>query len=62
MPNTIAISDPLFIRNTDVIDRNDLDHITAIIKTLNTSARIIPIANGKGGIDNNIEHDFTEFH
>lgn len=47
----VEFADVLLISKTDLVDNSELDRLIAILKTLNTDARIIPIANGKVDID-----------
>ncbi len=47
----VEFADVLLISKTDLIEQPDLDRLVAILKTLNTHARIIPIANGNVNID-----------
>ena len=48
----IEFADVLLISKTDLVEKSELDKLIAIIKTLNTSAKIIPISNGKVDIEN----------
>lgn len=43
----VEFADVLLISKTDLVDQNRLDRLTAILKTLNTSATILPIHNGQ---------------
>jgi G3E family GTPase len=43
----VEFADIILISKTDVAEPAEVDRLTAIIKTLNTHARIIPIAEGK---------------
>ena len=47
----VEFADVLLISKTDLIAQPEVDRLTAILKTLNTHARIIPIANGNVNID-----------
>lgn len=47
----VEFADVLLISKTDLVENSELDRLIAILKTLNTDARIIPIANGKVDID-----------
>ena len=47
----IEFADVILVSKTDLAEKADIDRLTAIIKTLNTHAKIIPIANGKVEID-----------
>ncbi len=47
----IEFADVLLISKTDLVESSDTDRLIAILKTLNTHARIIPIAHGKVPIE-----------
>ena len=47
----IEFADVLLISKTDLVENTDLDKLKAILRSLNTSAKIIPISNGKVQID-----------
>ena len=47
----MEFADVLLISKTDLVEQPELDRLVAILKTLNTEARIIPIANGKVNAD-----------
>jgi len=47
----IEFADVILISKTDLAEPAEIERLTAIIKTLNTDAKIIPIANGKVDID-----------
>ena len=47
----IEFADVILVSKTDLAEKADIARLTAIIKTLNTHAKIIPIANGKVEID-----------
>jgi G3E family GTPase len=47
----VEFADVLLISKTDLIESSDIDRLTAILKTLNTHARIIPITNGSVNVD-----------
>ncbi|MEL7312601.1 MAG: GTP-binding protein, partial [Pseudomonadota bacterium] len=47
----VEFADVILISKTDLAEPRDVERLTAILKTLNTDAKIIPIANG------NIEAD-----
>lgn len=42
----IEFADVLLLSKTDLIDQQQAEQLTAILRTLNTRARIVPIANG----------------
>ena len=47
----IEFADVLLISKTDLVKKSDIDRLIAILKTLNTNARILPISQGKGFCD-----------
>ena len=47
----VEFADLILISKTDLASASDIDRLTAILKTLNTHARIYPIANGKVDIN-----------
>ena len=48
----VEFADLILISKTDLATPSEVERLTAILKTLNTSAKIIPIANGNVEIDN----------
>lgn len=47
----VEFADVILVSKTDLASDDDVNRLTAILETLNTQARIIPIANGKVDID-----------
>ena len=47
----VEFADVILVSKTDLVSDDDVNRLTAILETLNTQARIIPIANGKVDID-----------
>ncbi|MAZ89441.1 MAG: 4-hydroxytetrahydrobiopterin dehydratase [Cellvibrionaceae bacterium] len=47
----IEFADVLLVSKTDLVEELDLNRLIAILKTLNTNARIVPIAHGKVNVD-----------
>ncbi len=47
----VEFADVILISKTDLADSAEIDRLTAILKTLNTNAKIVPIANGKVDVD-----------
>ncbi len=47
----VEFADIILISKTDLVDEETVDRLTAILKTLNTDAKIMPIANGNVDID-----------
>ena len=42
----IEFANVILISKIDLVEKSDLDRLTAILRTLNTNAKIIPISNG----------------
>ncbi|MBV54091.1 MAG: 4-hydroxytetrahydrobiopterin dehydratase [Coxiellaceae bacterium] len=57
----VEFADVLLISKTDLIDVTKLDRLTAILKTLNTRAKIIPIANGDVNINDILDTQLFDF-
>ena len=57
----VEFADVLLISKTDLVKKQELDKLIAIIKTLNTDARIIPISNGKIDIDKILDTNLFDF-
>ena len=51
----VEFADVLLISKTDLIDEKTLDRLTVVLRTLNTEAEIVPIANGEVSIDQVLE-------
>jgi G3E family GTPase len=47
----VEFADVILISKTDLVDTSDIKRLTAILKTLNTHARITPITQGEVDID-----------
>jgi len=47
----VEFADVILISKTDLASPSDIERLTAILKTLNTDAKIVPIANGNVEID-----------
>ena len=57
----VEFADVLLISKTDLVNKQELDKLIAIIKTLNTDARIIPISHGKIDIDKILDTNLFDF-
>ena len=57
----IEFADVLLISKTDLVEKSELDKSIAIIKTLNTSAKIIPISNGEVDIEKILNTGLFDF-
>jgi G3E family GTPase len=47
----VEFADVILISKTDLVSAGELDRLTAILKTLNTHARIVPITQGQVDLD-----------
>ncbi|MEM8984091.1 MAG: zinc metallochaperone GTPase ZigA [Pseudomonadota bacterium] len=47
----VEFADVLLISKTDLVSQTDVERLTAILKTLNTDAKIIPIQHGRVALD-----------
>lgn len=47
----VEFADVILVSKTDLVSGDEVNRLTAILKTLNTQARIIPITNGKVDTD-----------
>ena len=47
----VEFADVILVSKTDLVEADEVERLTAILKTLNTDAKIIPIANGEVDID-----------
>lgn len=57
----VEFADVLLISKTDLVKPSDVARLIAILKTLNTHAKIIPIANGEIAIDNVLNTGLFDF-
>ena len=57
----VEFADVILISKTDLAEATDIDRLIAILKTLNTSARIIPIAQGNVEIDDVLSTGMFDF-
>ncbi|MEC7137533.1 MAG: zinc metallochaperone GTPase ZigA [Pseudomonadota bacterium] len=57
----VEFADLILISKTDLATPSEVERLTAILKTLNTSAKIIPIANGNVEIDNVLNTGLFDF-
>jgi G3E family GTPase len=47
----VEFADVILISKTDLVESSDIERLTAILKTLNTDARIIPVTLGQVDVD-----------
>ena len=57
----IEFADVILISKTDLVSPSDKERLTAILKALNTDAKIIPIAQGKVDIDEVLNTGLFDF-
>lgn len=57
----VEFADVILISKTDLVESSDVERLTAILKTLNTKARIIPIMNGQIKIDEVLNTGLFDF-
>ena len=57
----VEFADLILISKTDLATPSEVERLTAILKTLNTSAKIIPIANGNVEIDKVLNTGLFDF-
>jgi len=57
----VEFADVILVSKTDLASDEDIDRLTAILKTLNTRAQIIPIAQGKVDIDRVLNTKLFDF-
>lgn len=57
----VEFADVILVSKTDLVGQEELERLTAIIKTLNTSASIIPIQNGEVDLDQVLDTQLFDF-
>lgn len=57
----VEFADVLLVSKTDLASSSDIDRLTAILKTLNTHANIVPISQGKVNIDEVLSTGLFDF-
>lgn len=57
----VEFADVILVSKTDLVSKDEIKRLTAILKTLNTSARIIPIAQGKIDVDQVLNTKLFDF-
>ncbi|USH05421.1 zinc metallochaperone GTPase ZigA [Grimontia kaedaensis] len=57
----VEFSDVILISKTDLAEPADIERLTAILKTLNTRARIIPISHGQVNVDDVLNTGLFDF-
>jgi len=57
----VEFADIILVSKTDLVSSDDVERLTAILKTLNTTAEIIPITQGNVDIDAILNTDLFDF-
>ena len=57
----IEFANVILISKTDLVKKSEISRLTAILKTLNTTARIIPIQNGQARLDDTLDTGLFDF-
>jgi G3E family GTPase len=57
----VEFADVILITKTDLVESSAVEQLTAIIKTLNTTAHIVPIYHGKVDIDKVLNTELFDF-
>ena len=57
----VEFADVILISKTDLVDEADVARLTAILRTLNTHARIMPIAHGQVDLDSVLDTGLFDF-
>ncbi len=57
----VEFADVILVSKTDLVDAADLERLTAILKTLNTHARVIPISNGQVDLEEVLDTGLFNF-
>jgi len=57
----VEFADVILVSKTDLVKPTDIEHLIAILKTLNTRARIIPITQGQVNLDSVLNTGLFDF-
>ncbi len=57
----VEFANVILVSKTDLVDKSQLQRLIAILKTLNTEAKIVPIQQGKVGLDTIINTHLFDF-
>lgn len=57
----VEFADVILVSKTDLATKDDIERLTAILRTLNTDAKIIPIAEGQVDIDSVLDTKLFDF-
>ena len=57
----VEFADRILVSKTDLVTEAEIERLTAILRTLNTQAKIVPIANGKVAIEEVLDTGLFDF-
>ena len=57
----VEFADRILVSKTDLVTEAEIERLTAILRTLNTEAKIVPIANGKVAIEEVLDTGLFDF-
>lgn len=57
----VEFADVILISKTDLVEASDIERLTAVLKTLNTNAQIMPIKNGGVDVDTVLNTGLFDF-
>ena len=57
----VEFADLILISKTDLVNTEDLERLKAILKTLNTDAKVLPIEHGNVDIDKVLNTGLFDF-
>ena len=57
----VEFADVILVSKTDLVSKEDLDKLKAVLRNLNTHAQLIPISNGKVGVDDILSTGLFDF-
>ncbi len=57
----VEFADVILISKTDLVSEQDTERLTAVLRTLNTDAKIMPIANGQVDLDDVLNTGLFDF-
>jgi G3E family GTPase len=57
----VEFADVILISKADLVDSSHIEHLTAVIKTLNTTARIIPMEEGRVDVSEVLDTGLFDF-
>ena len=57
----VEFADVILVSKTDLVEKSEILRLEAILKTLNTHARIIPITNGEVDLEETLNTGLFDF-